>query len=166
MLGVGLALILAFISATISVLVLPPQGTPAHVSAIVMLAGPGDRTTLALRLAAERRAPVLVFSQGLNRSGPCPPRPPQAKLICFEPNPADTRGEAEFVGRLATRYHWSSLVVVVSRPQADRARMLLQRCFRGAVYVATAPISANSWPYEITYGWGALIKALVLQRAC
>jgi uncharacterized SAM-binding protein YcdF (DUF218 family) len=138
-----------------------------HVSAIVLLAGPGDRMPVALRLAAERRAPVLVVSLGLDgNSGPCPPRPPRAKLICFEPNPADTRGEAEFVGRLATRYHWSSLVVVVSRPQAARARMLMERCFRGPVYVATAPISVDSWPYEIAYGWGALIKAVALQRAC
>jgi hypothetical protein len=137
------------------------------VSAIVMLAGSGDRMPVALRLAREHQAPVLVVSQGnQGYGGPCPPRPPRMKLICFDPDPADTRGEAEFVGRLARRYHWTSVVVVVTRPQATRARVLMERCFSGPVYVATAALPPGSWPYQVAYGWGALAKALVVHRAC
>ncbi len=162
-----LALSVVFSAATAWLLVWPAQGMPAQVSAIVMLAGPGDRMPSALRLATEHRAPVLVVSQGyLGYGSPCPARPPGVTLICFEPNPASTRGEAEYVGRLARQRHWSSLVLVVSRPQATRARILLERCFSGPVYVSTAPISPGSWPYEIAYGWGALLKALVVHRAC
>jgi hypothetical protein len=160
-------LVLAFVIATALLLVWPVQGMPARVNAIVMLAGPGDRMPVALRLASEHRAPVLVVSQGFDGYGsPCPPRPPGMALICFDPNPADTRGEAEYVGRLARQYHWGSLVLVVSRPQATRARLLMERCFSGPVYVSTAPLSFRSWPYEIAYGWGALAKALVLHRSC
>lgn len=163
----ALALFLVFIAATARVLVWPVQGMPARVSAIVMLAGPGDRMPVALRLAREHRAPVLVVSQGAHGYGsPCPLRPPGIKLICFDPSPGDTRGEAEFVGRLAKRYRWSSVVVVASRPQATRARMLVERCFSGSVYVSTAPLQPSSWPYQIAYGWGALAKALILYRAC
>lgn len=166
-LAAGLALVLAFTVATAWFLVWPVQGVPARVSAIVMLAGTGDRMPVALRLAREHRAPVLVVSQGhLGYGGPCPPRPPGVKLICFDPDPPTTRGEAEFVGGLAKRYHWSSVVVVASRPQATRARMLIERCFSGPVYVATASLPLSSWPYEITYGWGALAKALVVHQAC
>lgn len=156
-----------FVAATAQIIVWPVQGMPASASAIVMLAGPGDRLPVALNLAREHRAPVLVVSRGSHGyGGPCPPAPPGVKLICFEPDPGNTRGEAEFVGRLAERYGWSSVVLVTSRPQATRARMLMSRCFSGPVYVITASLPLSSWPYEIAYGWGALGKALVMSPAC
>jgi hypothetical protein len=88
------------------------------------------------------------------------------ELICFDPDPGDTRGEAEYLGRLARRYHWNSLVLVTTRAQDTRARILVERCFAGPVYVVTAPLAAGSWPYEIFYEWGALLKALAMYRAC
>ena len=61
---------------------------PARVSAIVMLAGPGDRLPVALQLAREHRAPVLVVSRGWQGyGGPCPPPVPGVRLICFDPDP-------------------------------------------------------------------------------
>ena len=166
-LSTALALILIFAAMTARFLVWPAQGMPAQVSAIVMLAGPGVRLPVALNLADERRAPVLVVSQGHDGYGsPCPPRPSGVQLICFDPNPPTTRGEAEYIGRLAKKYHWTSVVVVTSRPQATRARMLVERCFVGAVYSATGPLPLRSWPYEIAHGWGALAKALFVGRTC
>jgi uncharacterized SAM-binding protein YcdF (DUF218 family) len=145
----------------------PADGMPARVDAIVSLAGPGDRLAVALQLARERRAPVLVVSQGWQGyGGPCPSAPPGVKLICFDPNPGDTRGEAEFVGRLAQRYHWNSIVLVTIRTQDTRARILTARCFDGSIYVVTAALSWDSWPYQIVYGWGALFKAFFLNRSC
>jgi hypothetical protein len=161
------ALIVAFGAVTAWLLIWPAQGMPARVSAIVLLAGPGSRMPVALRLASEHRAAVLVVSQGSHGYGsPCPPRLPGVKVICFDPNPADTRGEAEFVGRLAKQYRWNSVVLVASRPQATRGRILMERCFSGPVYVSTASLPLTSWPYQIAYGWGALIKALDLHRTC
>jgi hypothetical protein len=133
----------------------------------VMLAGPGNRMAVALRLAREHRASTLVVSRGWHGyGGPCPPPTPGVKLICFEPDPGNTRGEAEFIGRLAQRYHWSSVVLVTTRTQDTRARVILRRCFGGSVYVITASFPRSDWPYEIAYGWGALAKALVVNRVC
>lgn len=161
------AVIAVFCLITARVLVWPARGVPARVSAIVMLAGPGVRMPVALQLADEHRAPVLVVSRGHDGYGsPCPTRPPGVKLICFDPNPPSTRGEAEYIGRLAKRYHWTSVAVVTSRPQATRAKMLVERCFSGAVYSATGPLPIQSWPYQIVYGWGALAKALLVDRTC
>jgi hypothetical protein len=87
-------------------------------------------------------------------------------LICFHPNPATTQGEAEFIGRLAGKYHWHSIAVVAITPQDSRARLRADRCFTGQVYVVTAPVRLKSWPYQIGYEWAALIKALVIQRSC
>ena len=140
---------------------------PTRVSAIAMLDGSGDPRTVALRLAAQHRAPFLVISLGTPKSGPgCPKPVPRVTIICFNPTPATTQGEAEFVGRLARKYHWHSIAVVAITPQDSRARLRVERCFAGPVYVATAPIGLASWPYQIAYEWGALIKALVVQPDC
>jgi hypothetical protein len=32
--------------------------------------------------------------------------------------------------------------------------------------VVTAPIRLGTWPYQIAYEWGALIKAVIMQRSC
>lgn len=163
---VAVAIVVAFGLITTRLFVWPAQGMPTRVSAIVMLAGPGNRLPVALQLARKHVAPILVVSQGSHGyGGPCPKAISGVKLICFDPDPGDTRGEAEFAGRLAKQYHWKSIVLVTTRGQGTRARMLVKRCFAGSVYVATAPISLGGWPYEIAYQWGALAKAL-LNPAC
>jgi hypothetical protein len=52
-------------------------------------------------------------------------------LICFDPDPGTTRGEAEVIGRLARQYRWSSVALVTTRSQDIRARMIVKRCFGG-----------------------------------
>ena len=160
-------LVVVFTASTARLLIWPVQNAPARVDAIVMLAGPGNRLPAALALAREHRAPVLVVSQGwMGYGGPCPPPTPGVRTICFNPSPGDTRGEAEYVGALARRSGWHSLLIVAIAPQAVRAQLLFDRCFSGQVYASTAPLPAGSWPYQIAYGWGALIKAVFLNRSC
>jgi hypothetical protein len=152
---------------TARLFVWPHQGMPARVSAIVMLDSPGNSVSAAVSLARQHRAPYLVISEGSYLSGyGCPSPIPRVKLICFNPVPATTQGEAEFVGRLAKKYHWHSIAVVTITPQDSRARLRMERCFSGPVYVVTRPVALASWPYEIAYEWGAMIKALVFQRSC
>lgn len=154
-------------AATARLFVWPDQGMPPRVDAIVMLDSPGHPLKSAVRLATQHRAPFLVVSQGTPASrDPCPGPIPGVTLICFHPVPPTTQGEAEFVGRLAKKYHWRSIAVVAITPQDSRARLRVERCFPGQVYVVTAPIRASIWPYQIAYEWAAVIKALVIQRAC
>ncbi len=161
------ALVVVFGVATALLFVWPAHGMPPRVDAIVMLAGPGDRLTLAMQLAQDQRAPVLVVSQGWEGyGGPCPPMLRGVKTVCFDPDPGDTRGEAEFVGKLARQHGWHSVVLVTTPAQDTRARVILRRCFSGSIYVVTTSLPLGDWPYQIAYGWGALLKALVLQRAC
>jgi hypothetical protein len=161
------AIVVAFGAVTARLLVWPAQGMPARVSAIVMLAGPGDRLPVALELARQHRAPVLVVSRGnQGYGGPCPSPVPGVKLICFNPDPPNTRGEAGALGRMAKQYRWNSVVLVTTRSQDTRARIVTERCFSGSTYVVTAPLPLSSWPYEIAYGWGALFKALFVVRNC
>ena len=173
----ALAVILAaFCATTARLFVFPARGMPAHVDAIVMLGGRGDRFHEALQLAYQHRAPYLVISLGSSFPGPerqgsrlvfrCGPPIPRVTVLCFPPDPATTQGEAEEVGRLAARYHWRSVVLVTITPQDSRARLRVERCFSGQVYVMTGSIPAYGWPYEIAYEWAATIKALIFQRSC
>jgi uncharacterized SAM-binding protein YcdF (DUF218 family) len=152
---------------TARVFVWPASGMPAHVDAIVMLAGPGARLPLALRLGREHRAPFLVVSRGFHGyGGPCPAPLPHVRLICFQPDPPTTRGEAEFAASLAARHHWHSIALVTSTVQDSRARLRLERCFPGTVYVVTVGLPLSSWPVELAYEWAATVKSLAWERSC
>jgi hypothetical protein len=156
-------------AATARLFIWPDRGMPARVSAIVMLNGPGDRLDTALNLAWQHRAPFVVIARGSAYWGHgsiCAPRIPGVTVICFDPNPATTQGEAEFVGQLARKYHWQSVALVTITPQDSRARLRVGRCFAGPVYVMTAPMLLSAWPYQIAYEWGAFVKALIFQRSC
>jgi hypothetical protein len=168
--------LVAFCGLTARLFVFPASGMPAHVYAIVMLSGRGapERFQTALGLARARRAGVLLLSSGhsFGGNGPsgtgfsCGPPIPQVKVRCFNPNPDTTQGEVEFAARMATRYHWHSIALVAITPQDSRARLRMERCFSGHVYVMTASIPWKLWPYELAYEWGATVKALVFNRSC
>jgi hypothetical protein len=164
------AIVLAGLMAlTARLFIWPDQGMPAHVDAIVMMNGSGNRLDTTLGLGWEHRAQVIVISRGSPYWGHgsiCAPKIPHVTVICFDPSPATTQGEAEFAGRLARRYHWRSIALVTTTPQDTRARLRLARCFGGDMYVVTAPLPARDWPYALVYEWGATVKALFVQRAC
>jgi len=146
----------------------PDRGMPARVSAIAMLNGPGNRLDTALGLAWQHRAPFVVISRGsqyYGHGGDCAPTIPRVTVICFDPSPASTRGEAEFIGRLARQYHWRSIALVTITPQDSRGRLRVERCFSGPVYVVTAPLPWYDWPYQVAYEWAAMVKALI-QPGC
>lgn len=161
--------VVAFVSATVKLFIRPAQGMPSHVSAIVMLNGSGNRLATALELARQHRAQFVVISRGspdYAHGGNCAPRIPRETIICFDPNPSTTEGEAKYAGGLARKYGWRSVVLVTSAPQDTRARLRVERCFPGSVYSVTVPISLPSWPYQIAYEWAATIKAVAFQRQC
>jgi uncharacterized SAM-binding protein YcdF (DUF218 family) len=164
---VAVTLVVAFAACTARLIVWPTQGIPARVDAIVVLAGPGTRLPVGVQLAREGHAPVLVVSQGhLGYGGSCPASITGVRIICFDPNPADTRGEAEYTGELAKQHGWHSIAVVSTSEQATRAQLIVGRCFNGSVYVVTGSLPWQQVPYQIAYGWAALLKALVVQRSC
>src|SRR5450755_4518188 len=135
--GTITAVFLAFCALTARLFIVPVSGMPAHVDAIVMMAGPGDRFRTALRLAAQHRAPVLVLSSGNpgpNGTGgapgrPCGPPILGVRTICFNPDPDTTQGEAQYAARLARQYHWHSIALVTITAQDSRARLRMERCF-------------------------------------
>jgi hypothetical protein len=140
---------------------------PAKADAIVMFDGIGDRKEPTFALARAGYAPVVAIST--QNPGFCQanlPTIPGVQIFCFVPKPATTQGEGEQTAALAAQYHWNKVIVVVGGPQATRARLRIDRCYHGQLIVTTVPPPSSAWLRTITYEWGALLKAEILQRSC
>lgn len=164
---VALAL-LALVVGTPRLFLWPPTDLPTKADAVVALGGdPGQlRAKEALHLAGMGYAPVAVVSLGGKKAVPCPRPVAGVELICFRADPLDTRGEAEYVSRLAARRHWHRIIVVSERSQATRARMLFKRCTPVQLVMVPVADPRNNLPYDVVYEWGALLKALIVVRGC
>ena len=163
---VGVCVVL-FLAATARLFVWPPTDRPTRADAVVALGGdPGQlRAQKAIALARAGYAPVALISLGGAVEAPCPHPVAGVRIDCFRADPLDTRGEAEYVGRVAARNHWTTLLLVSGTTQATRARMLFERCTSARLVVVPQAEATSRLPYDIVYEWGALAKAL-LRRSC
>jgi hypothetical protein len=163
---VGAVLVL-FAASSLVLFIFPASDQPRHVDAILSLDGENEpaREAVAISLAERGYAPVLIFSQGNSHTTPCP-RVAHTRVICFEAAPDRTAGEVEYAARLASQNGWKSLMIVPGRAQTTRARMLLKRCYPGQITVVPAPVPLLHLPYEVAYEWGAMAKALFVDRSC
>jgi hypothetical protein len=141
---------------------------PARVDAIVVLGGQGGRLDLGAALAWGNQARYLVLSEGLPwiRPGMCGEHFNGGIVICFQPKPDTTQGEAEATARLAKQYGWHSIALVTTPDQAVRAEIRFQRCFSGQIFNVTTPLPRDQWPYAIVYQWAAITKAETVDRQC
>jgi hypothetical protein len=162
-------LVVALWGALTAVLFVWPSVDPikgVRADAILVMGGPGPRLQVALKLAKENAAPVMLVSVASVRWN-CPDLDvPGVRVECFRPDPFSTQGEARYAAQQARLNGWHSLIVVSSVPQATRARLRVERCFHGSVKLVAARPSLASWAYGVLYEWGALAKALVWHRSC
>lgn len=163
---VVLLAVVAFLIATARLFVWPPSDAPSHVDAIVALGGDPDRERMnsAFTLAKAGYAPIVVISLGGDPKVHCPRAPKGLEVVCFRPDPVNTRGEAEFVAKLAAQRHWRRIIVIPDRTQTTRARLLFKRCTR--ISLQMVPVQESELVVGVAYEWGALIKALVFNRSC
>jgi uncharacterized SAM-binding protein YcdF (DUF218 family) len=161
-------LIVAFSAVTARLFVWPSTGMPAHVDAIVVLGGQGSRLDLGEQLAAQNRSHFLVLSKGLPwiRPGLCEQHSAALTVICFQPDPVTTQGEAQYTARLAKQHGWRSIVLVTTPDQIWRAELRFGRCFPGKIYGVTTPLGKRLWPQAVGYQWLATAKAEVVNRGC
>ncbi len=167
-----LGLVLGWLVAAAVLFLWPPDRVPDRADAVVVLAG-GRGPRLARGLALVRRgvAPALVISDGWAATWPeanrlCAGRPVPFRVVCFHPDPYDTRGEAEGFTRLAEQRGWSSVVVVSNRYHIARARILFERCFDGAVYTTGAGESLLRRLVAAPIETLKLGYALLVRRSC
>jgi uncharacterized SAM-binding protein YcdF (DUF218 family) len=163
---VVLLAVIVFLILTARLFVWPATDTPSRVDAIVALGGDpgGGRMSSAVQLAKAGYAPIVVISLGGDPKVRCPPTPKGLEVICFRPDPVNTRGEAEFVGKLATQRDWHRIIVIPDRTQTTRARLLFKRCT--PIRLEMVPVHESQLFVGVAYEWGALIKALIFNRSC
>jgi uncharacterized SAM-binding protein YcdF (DUF218 family) len=168
----ALALLLAAWAGAASYLFLWPHEDelPARADAVVVLSGSKERLPVGRRLVREGLAPVLVLSSGPEAeevdprvarlcAGPPPP-------LCFEADPSSTRGEARAIARLARRRGWDELVVVTSGFHVFRARRVLERCYRGRLWLTDAPVDRWWLPWAMATESVKLALAETVRRDC
>jgi uncharacterized SAM-binding protein YcdF (DUF218 family) len=165
---VVLLVVVLFPLATVRLFIWPPTDSPTKADAVVALGGDAGqlRAKKAISLVQAGYAPVAVISLGGVKAVPCPKPAHHVSIICFRADPLDTRGEAEFVSGLVARRHWTRIIVVSERSQATRARMLFKRCTPIDLVMDPVQDPSTNLPFAVVYEWGALGKALLLDRTC
>ena len=160
-------LIVAIVVGSVVLFIEPATNAPARSDAVIVLAGGNDAARVAKGLALVRAgyAPRLIVSAPSHQL--CPKSLPSVSITCFDPNPKTTQGEARFAAALAKQHHWHQIIVVSATSQVTRARIRFDRCYQGSILMVPAdPGGLLNWVYTVVYEWGALSKALLLQRGC
>lgn len=123
-----------------------PLAGPAD--AVVVFAGEDRRFELGRQLAEEGLAPVLVLSAGRLpevAAGWCDEPPVEVEVVCLVPDPSSTAGEAAAFAGLAAERDWGSVIAVTGDYHAQRASMLLSRCFDGDLAWSLVDWPTPSW---------------------
>lgn len=146
--------------------------TPEEADAVVMLGGASKERLLdAMMVRSEIGAQYLVLSHTGTKGNAsadeyCDTHSNQKiypDVICFTPEPMNTRGEADAIGLLATEHGWKSIVVVTSKYHIARSERLLNQCTPSKVQmVATDPqFSLKQWLRRFVIETGGLITVFL-----
>jgi hypothetical protein len=165
-LAVYVAAYLVLAALTAALFVFPRTQRPAGADVIVVPQGEGPRVQEALRLAAAGMSPVIAIAAAQPGTRPCPGPQPDVEVVCFRPQPYTTQGEARWIAMMARQRGWHRVLVLVSNTQAIRARIRIRRCYEGGLRIVAVTVNRYRVVDAVFYEWGALLKALILQRGC
>ena len=158
------AVLLVVAGLTARLFVWPATNTPVRVGAIVVLGGVPGGEAEGVALAKKGYAPILAISQAEQE---CPGPIPRVHTVCFTPRPFSTQGEGALRRCPGSPPPSAEHDRGARDPQATRARLRFERCFSGRILIVPVrPTSLEEWVDRVFYEWGALGKALLLQRGC
>lgn len=126
-------IVLLAVGAGVRAVMSPPVSSlPIGDALVVHAGGRGERLTSALALMANGAAPVLIIMNGEAPEWPeanalCDQSEPFV-VLCPDPSPDNTIGEASELGRLVTDQQWRSIVVVTSDYHLRRTLVLDGAC--------------------------------------
>ncbi|MCG7320513.1 YdcF family protein [Arsenicicoccus bolidensis] len=159
-LGVALAMVCVLV-----VVILFPRHDPVGRSDAIVVLGPSvdERVTQAELLMRKGAAGTMVVSAHPADLGRVPDVCAHEKpypVVCFDPVPSTTQGEARAVAKLARERGWTSLQVITFDPQVERARLILGRCFPGRISMLDHT-EGYDLPVMLVYQSGGWAKALI-----
>jgi uncharacterized SAM-binding protein YcdF (DUF218 family) len=148
---------------------------PARADVVVVLSG-GLNSRLDPALALMRRdvAPTLAISGAFHGANWKKARKLcrggygrlRYRVLCFEPTPFSTQGEARAIERLAREHQWTRVVVVTSTFHVTRAHLLVRRCYDGAVWMVGTHTPWWKFPADWVGETAKLATQLTYQRGC
>ncbi|WP_312033878.1 MULTISPECIES: YdcF family protein [unclassified Rhodococcus (in: high G+C Gram-positive bacteria)] len=166
------AAVLGATAASVPTYVEPQLDKLHRADAILVLGGPShERYTYGLDLAHEGLAGRVLLSDPSGGSDEWLDRLCGKRftfsVVCFDPDPATTAGEAKTFRDFAIAGGWNSVIVVTFTPHVSRARYTIQRCFGGEVMMAASPanISAADWVWQSGYQTAGYVRSL-FQQGC
>ena len=164
--AVVLLVVLAIGIASAFLFVGPSTDRVRPVDAILTLNGRDEGSVIRIALSLTNRgvAPVLLFSKP--EDPPYCPVVANVQVVCFHPSPNRTVGEIDFAATYARQHHLHTILIIAGHTQTTRARLLAERCFPGKALVINTPATPTDLTYGVVYEWGALLKALVIDRGC
>ena len=172
-LRVLVGLVLAWLGASLYLFVWQPTDPPGRADAVVVLSGGRDsRLDPAIRLVERHVAPLLVISgagydpKWLTARRLCSHGSRAFRVLCFDPHPYSTHGEAEAIGRLARARGWTRVDVVTSRYHIFRAGILIHRCYRGHLGIIGTHAPPPTTAVAVFTEWPKLLYQLTIQRSC
>jgi uncharacterized SAM-binding protein YcdF (DUF218 family) len=159
------ALLVAYVAVAVYLFVLPHDDRPARADAVVVLSGTKHRLPVGERLVRQHDAPLLVISRS-NDPSAAERRACRNGALCFRAHPYSTRGEAHAIARLAAARHWSTVDVVTSNFHVFRARIVIRRCYHGALRMIGAPERLRRLPLDIAKESVKLAYQATIARHC
>ena len=163
--------VLAWVIAVTAAFALHHGGRPIHADAVVVLEGSKARLPEGLKLVREGYAPLLVVSRGDRkeleaRLCAAHQRVVPVRVVCFYANPLSTRGEAEFIGRLAAKRGLSRIDVVTSKFHVFRAEIVIGRCYHGELRMVGTSQPFWKLPWYALTETAKLVYQLTVARRC
>ena len=170
-------LTVGILAVTTRTVMFPREDIPRSADAIVVLGGLGSAAVVqeALNLAVAGYSDRILISDafgGDTRPANLCARDPAVPgtsidVQCFDPNPSNTRGEAEAIAAFASAQGWNRVIVVTSSYHVSRARLQIGRCYSGVLTVigAAQPMDPPKWAYQFGYQSAGFVKAW-LTPAC
>jgi hypothetical protein len=139
---------------------------PRHADVVLVLGPPiPQRVAVAERLLKNGNVGTALVSVPYDSippaiAGLCA----RSDVICADPSPRSTRGEARMLRRYAQQRGWTSAVVTTMPAHLDRARSIVGRCFPGKLSMVADQGETRllGLPYQYAYQTAATVKSWIL----
>lgn len=161
-----------WVTAGFFVFVIPAVDRPQRADAIVVLApvvGTG-RLELAEKLMSDGFGTLLVVSMPgdvhAHKVSEICHASRSYQIICFDPDPVTTQGEARAIQRLSEEFKWDSITVVTNDFHVARAKLVIQRCYSYQLNMIAvrSDLALKDWAYQFLYQSAAWVKAAISYR--
>lgn len=169
-----MGLVIVWAIAGIFLYVAPPDDEPANADVLFVLGPPDRRIGYAEELMQQGYAPTLAVSSPVGKDGRYEAAICTAhrsyRIICFNPDPFTTQGEARALKDLSNKYGWKSANVLTAQFHVTRSRVLIGRCYTGGLHMVadrrglplfSASNPTYSWAYQYVYQTAAFVKVAI-----